>query len=53
MIRITDHVVMDWGVVIWEQDGEMFEQIEALLFSGLVMRLDPIDFFSITDDEAW
>lgn len=53
MIRIADHVVADWGVVIWEHNGEVFRQIEACLFSGLILILDPEDFFAITDDEAW
>ncbi len=53
MIRITDQVVMDWGVLVWEQDGKMVEQVEAYLFNGMTLIMDLDDFFTISDDEAW
>lgn len=53
MIRITDHVVGDWAIVIWKQGDEIFQQVEAYLFNGLVLIIDPEDFFTITDDESW
>jgi len=53
MIRITDQVVADWGVFVWEQDGKMIEQVRAYLYNGMVLIMDPDDFFSISDDEAW
>jgi len=53
MIRIVDQVVANWGVFIWEQNGELVEQVEAYLFNGMVLILDLEDFFSISDDEAW
>ncbi len=53
MIRIVDSVVADWGVFVWEQDGEMIEQVKAYLFNGMVLIMDLEDFFSISDDESW
>ncbi len=53
MIRITDQVVADWGVFVWEQDGVLIEQVRAYLFNGMVLILDLDDFLSISDDEAW
>jgi hypothetical protein len=53
MIRITDQVVADWGIFVWEQDGEFFEQVQALLFNGMVLIVDIDDFFSISDDDGW
>jgi hypothetical protein len=53
MIRITDQVVADWGLFVWEQDGKMVEQVRAHLFNGMVLIMDLDDFFSISDDEAW
>ncbi len=53
MIRIVDHVVADWGVFVWEQDGKLMEQVEAYLFNGLVLIMDLDDFLSISDDQIW
>ncbi len=53
MIRITDQVVADWGLFVWEQDGKMIEQVRAQLFNGMVLILDLDDFFSISDDKSW
>ncbi len=53
MIRMTDQVVANWGVFVWEQDGKMIEQVQAYLFNGMVLIMDLEDFFSISDDESW
>ena len=53
MIRITDQVVADWGVFIWEQDGKLYEQVRAHLYNGMVLVVDLDEFFSISDDDGW
>lgn len=52
MIRITDHIIADWVIFIWEQDGQLMEQVKAYLFNGIVLIMDLDDFFNISDDEA-
>lgn len=53
MIRIADQVVADWGIFVWEQDGELLEQVKVYLYSGLLLIMDLEDFFSISDDGTW
>lgn len=52
MIRIGDQIIIDWGIFVWEQDGEMVEQIQACLFNGIVLIMNLEDFFIISDDDA-
>ena len=49
MIRITNQVVADWGLFVWEQDGELFEQVQACLLNGMVLIVNPEEFFSVSD----
>lgn len=53
MIRITDQVVADWGLFVWEQDGEVYEQVQACLMNGMTLILDLDEFLMISDDEGW
>ncbi len=53
MIRLSDQVVGDWGIFIWEQDGELYEQVKVHLLNGMTFIVDLDEFFAITDDEGW
>ncbi len=53
MIRITDQVVADWGLFVWEQDGKLHEQVQVCLMNGMTLILDVEEFFMISDDEGW
>lgn len=51
MIRILDNqLVADWKVFTWEFDGRLIEQVQVMLFNGMVLVIDMDDFLSITDD---
>ena len=54
MIRILeDHFVADWGVFTWNYDGKTIEQVQVLLFNGIVLIVDMEDFLMITDDGSF
>jgi len=51
VIRILDdHFVADWGVFTWNYDGELIEQVQVMLFNGMVLVIDMEDFLLISDD---
>ena len=51
MIRILeDYWVADWRVFVWRYEGELIQQVQVLLFSGLLLIIDMEDFLLITDD---
>ncbi|MEE9529124.1 MAG: hypothetical protein V3V88_03645 [Dehalococcoidia bacterium] len=51
MIRILDdHFVADWGVFTWYYEGELIEQVQVLLFNGMLLIIDMEDFLMISDD---
>lgn len=51
MIRIfDDQFVADWGVFTWCYNGELIEQVQVLLFNGMLLVIDMEDFLMITDD---
>lgn len=51
MIRILDdHFVADWRIFTWCYQGEMIEQVQVLLFNGILLVIDMEDFLMISDD---
>jgi len=51
VIRILDdYFVADWGVFTWRYQGELIEQVQVLLFNGVLLVIDMEDFLIISDD---
>ena len=51
MIRIlNDNFVADWRVFTWRYEGRLIEQVQVLLFNGMLLMLDMEDFLMISDD---
>ncbi len=51
MIRILDdHFVADWRTFTWRFEGELIEQVQVLLFNGVLLVIDMDDFLMISDD---
>lgn len=51
MIRIVDQIVANWGLLVWEQNGKLIEQVQVCLCNGMTLVISPEEFFAITDNE--
>ena len=53
MIRIFDQVVADWGIYVWNHDGEPVNQVRVLLYNGMTLIMDYEEFMWISTDEGY
>jgi hypothetical protein len=53
VIRILDHVVVDWEFYVWEYDGELVDQVKVYLSNGMVLVMDYEEFMVMSNDEGY
>lgn len=53
MIRIFDQVVADWGIYVWNYDGEPVNQVRVLLYNGMTLVMDYEEFILLSDDGGY
>jgi hypothetical protein len=53
VIRIFDQVVADWGIYVWNYDGEPVNQVRVLLYNGMTLVMDYEEFIALSDDGGY